>query len=266
VELSAWDIGQIRRLQIKRWRDRFPVLAADSLQHISISDNCLNLHCETQQVAAEAIVYGALLTKASGLILAVEAVKLWLNNELLWEAEVSPFSEGVESGETSVDPEPMPTATLDRPSSTTANAKTIDKRLPGQNLEAIASDLEIGVDELRTWLESNGAVVIPYGNDEVVTGEMAILAYQQFEKSRLQRVMQRRGLLVEDSFTQNGTAATAIAPAPVEAPTKPARKTSTRKPAATAGKKTEEKKTTTRATRKPATKARKPRSQKSSEV
>lgn len=237
MELTAWDVGQIRIFQMRRWKERFPALGANSLQHIGISDNCLHLHCDTDQVVGEAIAYGEELCRESAVILAVEHVSLWFQSELIWGAEARPFFEGVELADTVLDPA-MTTATLERPkTSTTANTKAqnLNKRLPGQNLAAIASDLEIGVDELRTWLESNGAVIIPYGNDEVVTGEMAIMAYQQFEKTRLQRVMQRRGLLVEDSnFSQNGSSATAIATPPTEAPTKPARKTSTRKPAAKA--------------------------------
>ena len=258
--LTAWDIGQIRRLQMLRWRARFPVMSATPV-HIGITDNCLNIHCATQQEAAETQINSTELTHYSFVMLGVSRVRVWLNNEEVWAEEARPFHEGVESGhEPSVDPEPMPTATLDRPT-TTANTKAqnLNKRLPGQSLQGIASDLEINIDELRTWLESNGAVIIPYSGDEIVTGEMAIMAYQQFEKTRLQRVMERRGLLVGESITsQNGSTptATAIATPSTEAPTKPARKTSTRKTTATAKK----------TTRKPAAKAKGARAKKSTNV
>ncbi|WP_088893212.1 hypothetical protein [Leptolyngbya ohadii] len=142
----------------------------------------------------------------------------------------------------SVEDDTMPTATLEKPAtsskSTTAQS-TPSNRLPGQTLNNIAADVEQTIDIVREWFVGKGITPIPFGDDEIVSGEDAIGCYSHFEPMVIQARMARRGLSLPKT-EQNGNGATATATKPAatkstaKAPAKTAaakKKTSARKPA-----------------------------------
>lgn len=71
--------------------------------------------------------------------------------------------------------------------------------MPGCTIAMIAADVEASVEAVRDWLVGQGAVVIPFNGDEVVTGEAAILAVNHFTPLLIQRRLADRGLSLQVS-------------------------------------------------------------------
>lgn len=254
--LTYDDRKQIRNAQLRRLHELLP----DGEEFVLMIDmeNCLHICTQQQAHYDRLLLTEAELLELCWIVSGADYLVLWLNNQRTWEAPTRATPEGCEVQRLGAEDlelltteilkeVDMPTATLEKP--TTAPAKSAgpadlpqtNGRLPGQNIAAIASDLEMEVNELRQWLESVGAEIIPYNNEEIVAGGRAIAAYQFFEPTLIQRRMAKRGLAVPQL---NGTAAqtTGDAPAKKSTPSKP--KATASKP--TTGKKAPAQKSSTR--------------------
>lgn len=95
----------------------------------------------------------------------------------------------------------MSTATLPSVEATTTQKHSEPSPggiLPGQNLKDIAADLGRSVAEVRKWCKTQGMMLIPYGDAEILSGEAAQATYTHF-LSEIQQAMVKRGLMVMPS-------------------------------------------------------------------
>lgn len=152
------------------------------------------------------------------------------------------------------------------------------KALPGQSLKTIALDVGRSIEEIKKWLTANGQAIIPYANDDIVSGEAARMTYMHY-RGLIEAKMQERGLSLDGEYmpknepiSSNGMNGISPELEPIETaaePAKPARAprgraAATKKTAKATGKTTASKpRATTRATAKttaktPAKRGRKP--------
>ncbi|MGG6295304.1 hypothetical protein ACQ4M4_13015 [Leptolyngbya sp. AN02str] len=239
MELDQDDYLMLNQFRLERMRSQVKELQLAML-HVDHEARTLNIHC-TNPGQVDELMEMADLAAIAWEVLGCWVVEIWFELEAVW-TEQSLLPDGFELPRLSTEELEllaieafeeidMPTATLDKPAVIEKPASTASTALPGQSLSNIASDLEMDVAELLSWVLQQNAVVIPYNNEDIVSGETAIAAYQHWEASVVRRRMERRGLTVTSTApVENGAAPKAATPTRKKpAAKKPARKTTARK-------------------------------------
>ncbi|MBD3882192.1 hypothetical protein IFO70_10515 [Phormidium tenue FACHB-886] len=231
------------RTRLAKYRiDRFKELDIELLSTAVNLDRTgtLHLNCFNPAFIVSLTKKQQQLATEAHAICGAQHLALWSKGEWVWQIPTQTLPAGcdlpiltldeLESLATDVLETLMATATLERNSTTAASAEPIalptSNQLPGQSIRAIAEDVEQDLETVREWFGAQNLITIPYGGEEIVRGEDAILAYSHFEPLVIQARMARRGLIAPQS-TQNGNGAAASA-----AEKKTTRRSTTRKPAA----------------------------------
>lgn len=234
LPLSHNDRSRLARHQT----DRFKELDVELLSTAVSLDGTgtLHLHCFNPAFVVSLTEKQQALAVEAHAIFGAQQLALWSRGDEVWQINTQTLPEGCDLPNLTLDQLEsvatdvladifMATATLER-NSAAASAEPIalptSNQLPGQSIRAIAEDVEQDIETVREWFGAQNLMTIPYGGEEIVRGEDAILAYSHFEPLVIQARMARRGLIAPQS-TQNGNGA---------AEKKTTRRSTTRKPAA----------------------------------
>lgn len=196
----------------------------DCLVYPDLEDT-LHIHTQDPKIFASLQLFSRDLQQQAYWLAGVREICLWNGGE-------DPAEQySVESSsDVIIEHSHMTTATLDRPATyeTSATAdKTstnVDKNLPGQTIAAIAEDTQQDINEIRDWCRENGWPIIPFGNDEIISGEAAIAALDWFGQILIQQRKAKRGLVGGTPATPEPEAAPAVngkAPEPIAATPEP---------------------------------------------
>jgi hypothetical protein len=221
------DLKRLEKLRLLRLREVVQPLHG-LLLHLNL-DYILHIHCHSEECAEKLLEMNEALKQHCYLILGCREVAIWAEGDRLWEGSVSVEDlclsflddDALESNSNAIleELENMATAVLDRPEVSTVSQPTwTSSKLPGQPISAIAADVEQEIGSVKAWLEEQGTAIIPFGGEEIVTGEAAIAAINYFTPILINARLQKRGLIGSIPSVEqngNGTAAAVVeTPAP----------------------------------------------------
>jgi hypothetical protein len=229
-DYSESDLRTLEQMRLVRLREVAAPLK-DLLLHLDL-EYTLHIHCNSRAEAEALIAEGIELGQRCYLVLGCAEVAIWAEGDRLLKESVSLSLlewKALESESTLFLEElAMATAVQSKPQ---AIAPVIQpnwssNKLPGQPLSAIAADVEQDAGTVKAWLQEQGAPIIPFNGEDIVTGEAAIAAINHFTPLLINARLQKRGLGQMESGNaaagQNGnggaTAATETVEAPAEAP------------------------------------------------
>jgi hypothetical protein len=262
VEWNLEDSLLIQREQLSRFEDLLPI---KGISVGSLPDGSLHLTCSFEDESDRLLRDEKLLKECAWVVMGCYSVHIWVGEAEVWASPTrpefaEPLPEGcellrlspeeLESISYAIDLEEsiMPTATADKPATSTAKQpKTSPKlatNLPGQSIATIANTVMQSPELVLGWVTERGMQIIPFGDSQIISGQDAIATYRHFSSMICDRWLESSGLLDAANLTPpelNGTNGSS----PEPATEKPVRNTRSKRTGTTANAKSK----TTRGTR-----------------